>query len=333
MDRTKPIALLVLFALSVTSCVLVDAFSSPEKKFAFSHRVHVVDQGLDCVDCHRAWEKAENPGMPSAAQCALCHNELDAEKPDDHKVASLFVDKKFKTTHAIALSDEIVFSHLKHATRDNDCNVCHTGTKQNEVAAEEPAFSMDSCTSCHEQRQAKNDCEQCHVQIRADAKPANHSANWKRLHGRTVRACTGATADRCELCHKETSCESCHMAETPESHTNYFRRRGHGIIASMDRQTCAACHTPDSCDRCHRDTQPQNHTGGWGAPSDRHCMVCHEPLRNETCFVCHKNTASHAQATPLPPDHNAGMNCRMCHGNGVVMPHFDNGEQCTICHL
>jgi hypothetical protein len=37
-------------------------------------------------------------------------------------------------------------------------------------------------------------------------------------------------------------------------------------------------------------------------------------------------------ATPLPPDHNAGMNCRMCHGNGQPLPHVDNGQQCTSCH-
>jgi hypothetical protein len=330
--RAKPIAVLTLFGLSVTSCVLVDSFSKQEKKFAFSHRIHIVDQGLGCADCHRNWEKNDDPGMPSAKQCALCHEELDAEKPDDHKVASLFVEKKFKTTHAIALGGEIKFSHQQHAMRDNECGVCHSNIEKNEVVGDELAFGMDTCSKCHEQRQVKNDCAQCHSQIRDDAKPPSHTSNWKRLHGRAVRADTGATAQRCELCHKESSCETCHMAETPENHTNYFRRRGHGIVASMDRQTCAACHTPDSCDRCHRETQPQNHGGGWGAPKDRHCITCHEPLRNETCFVCHKDTASHSQATPLPPDHNAGMNCRMCHGNGQPLPHFDNGEQCTICH-
>lgn len=330
--QAPPIALFVLLGLGVTSCVIANVFFKPENKFAFSHRVHVVDQGLDCADCHRAWEKADDPGMPSAKQCALCHEELDAEKPDDRKVVSMFEDKKFKTTHAIALTDEIVFSHQKHATRGDECGACHASIEKNDVVGDELAFSMDSCSACHEQRQVHNDCAQCHTQIRTDAPPPSHLADWKRLHGRAVRACTGATRDRCELCHKESNCEACHMAETPENHTNYFRRRSHGIIASMDRQTCAACHTPDSCDRCHRETEPQSHGGGWGAPTDRHCISCHEPLRYESCFVCHKDTASHAQATPLPADHNVGMNCRMCHGNGQPLPHFDNGEQCTLCH-
>ena len=226
-----------------------------------------------------------------------------------------------------------MFSHQAHATRGEECSACHASTEQDDGSGEAFTFSMDACSQCHTQRQVANDCEQCHTRIRADAPPPNHGASWKRTHGRAVRACTGATAERCELCHQESSCEACHMAETPDNHSDFFRRRGHGIVASMERQTCSACHTPDSCNRCHQESAPLNHGGGWGAPQDRHCVTCHEPLRNETCFVCHKDTASHATATALPADHNAGMNCRMCHGNGQPLPHFDNGEQCTLCHL
>jgi hypothetical protein len=61
-------------------------------------------------------------------------------------------------------------------------------------------------------------------------------------------------------------------------------------------------------------------------------MGCHQPLGNESCAVCHKGTPSHALATPKPPGHNPAMNCRMCHGNGQPLPHFDNGDDCNSCH-
>jgi hypothetical protein len=100
----------------------------------------------------------------------------------------------------------------------------------------------------------------------------------------------------------------------------------------MDRESCATCHDSDSCDRCHDEIRPQSHVGMWGEPRDRHCLACHEPLRGESCAVCHEATPSHDQATPLPPDHLPGMNCRMCHGNGQPLPHEDNGQTCTSCH-
>jgi hypothetical protein len=56
-------------------------------------------------------------------------------------------------------------------------------------------------------------------------------------------------------------------------------------------------------------------------------------LSSTSCGVCHKGTPSHALATPLPPDHVPGMNCRMCHGNGQPLPHVDNGDSCTLCHM
>ena len=96
--------------------------------------------------------------------------------------------------------------------------------------------------------------------------------------------------------------------------------------------TCMTCHDADSCRRCHEELRPQSHAGMWGEPLDRHCLSCHEPLRSSSCGVCHSGTPSHEEATPLPPDHNPGMNCRMCHGNGQPLPHVDNGQTCTSCH-
>jgi hypothetical protein len=103
-------------------------------------------------------------------------------------------------------------------------------------------------------------------------------------------------------------------------------------MASIDRTRCMVCHTQDSCQQCHESTRPTNHRAGWGTSQQRHCVGCHLPLADTGCAVCHQDAPSHQLATPLPGDHNPGMSCRLCHGNGVRLPHPDGGHACTACH-
>jgi hypothetical protein len=112
-----------------------------------------------------------------------------------------------------------------------------------------------------------------------------------------------------------------------------WRLRSHGVVASMDRDNCATCHTPDSCERCHAESVPLSHRGSFGAPMDTHCLSCHVPLKNESCFVCHKNTNSHLDASPKPADHSPALDCRSCHGVTESLPHVDNGDDCNVCHV
>lgn len=332
LGRTKkgPAALLLV---GLAGCAIVGALSPREKPFAFSHKLHVVEQELGCVDCHTRWESSDEPGMPVAAQCALCHDELDAAKPPERKVDTFFEDKKFKAARAGAQSDEIVFSHLKHATRGVDCTGCHGSLAGNDVVDAGLRLSMESCQKCHAERNGPADCAACHTTIRTDVPPPSHRLDWKRGHGPAVRACSEEKSARCDLCHQESSCIACHRAEAPANHNGHWRLRGHGLAASMDRKSCSTCHEPESCTSCHATTEPLNHTGAWGSPQDRHCITCHQPLRSEeSCWACHKSTPSHQLATPLPSTHVPSMNCRQCHGNGQPLLHPDNGDVCTECH-
>jgi hypothetical protein len=336
--RGRIAALAVLAGVVLTGCMLFDALVQEERAYSFPHRVHVEEEGLECGDCHAGWEDSEEPRLPLRAQCALCHQDLDEEKPPERRVETLFDDDRFRAAHAGALSDEILFSHQAHAERDPSCLGCHATVAESDVGPAQLgaslATSMDACVACHEESSGPKlaECSACHSEIRADAPPPSHRASWERAHGMVVRARPEARTDQCTLCHEPSSCDRCHHAELPASHDNYWRRRGHGLTASLDRDSCATCHDSDSCDRCHEQTLPQNHTGMWGAPRDQHCLFCHEPLRAEACAVCHHATPSHALATTLPADHSPGMNCRMCHGQGVPLMHVDNGQACTSCH-
>jgi hypothetical protein len=247
-------------------------------------------------------------------------------------VATLFEGRNFKATHAVRLSGELIFSHGRHAGAESHCNTCHPDIETNDRIGDQMRSTMTGCVECHAGRTVSNDCATCHREIRREVKPGNHEHNWEQLHGKVVRAATGATADKCTLCHSESTCVACHLDSPPPNHNNFWRLHGHGVAAAMDRQNCAACHRPDSCDRCHESMLPQDHTGMFGSPRDTHCLSCHFPLQGNACAVCHKSTPSHALAAPMPSWHDPGMNCRQCHGVTQPLPHVDNGSKCTMCH-
>jgi hypothetical protein len=211
--------------------------------------------------------------------------------------------------------------------------VCHQGIESNRAVDSSLRPSMASCESCHEARGVAAACASCHLELDVDMPPTTHGRLWTRRHGDTVHAESIETIDDCTMCHTESSCTSCHQELAPQSHTNFWRTRGHGSVASMDRQSCAVCHRTDSCDSCHADIQPLSHRASFGGSKSTHCFGCHFPLQENTCFVCHKNTSSHGMATPKPSDHSPALDCRQCHGLDQPLPHVDNGTDCNFCHM
>jgi hypothetical protein len=326
------IACAALMAATGAGCMLLGG-SKGERHLAFSHEIHVRGQGLACANCHADAKRKDDPGMPSLDQCTTCHEEIDAEKPNEKHVDTLFQDETFRALHASALDKELVFSHKRHATAGLECATCHSGIETNERVVASMHLTMDSCTRCHTTKAVPAECATCHREVDAHWAPDSHHHNWKRAHGGIVRSRSAETADRCALCHTESTCVACHLDEPPENHNNFWRLKGHGLAAMIDRENCAACHQSDSCERCHREVIPQTHVGMWSSVKATHCLSCHLPLSSNGCVACHKDTPGHLTAQPKPPDHFPGQNCRQCHGTFAPLPHVDNGSDCNACHF
>lgn len=279
----------------------------------FSHKVHT-EHKVACADCHRSVgssaEVTRELVRVTMDDCVRCHARGEPGKPPEKAAAG---------RPAPGAAGEVAFEPPTSDGRGGNGD----------------AAATDSARADAERRFRDNACSVCHKEIRQDVKPATHFRNWKLFHGQTVRADTGLTANRCALCHTDSSCSKCHQDEPPQNHTEHWRQRGHGIAVSIDRSRCAVCHRTDSCDRCHQDTAPRNHTASWGEPADRHCLTCHFPLRNEGCFTCHKTDPSHKTAPPPPANaqHAAATEagCRTCH-NVIKLPHPDGGDSCRACH-
>jgi hypothetical protein len=333
-ERARSRAAWTALALAgLAGCAILERVWGP-RELVFSHRLHVQEQEIDCFSCHEHAGVSDDPGMPAAGACDLCHADLDLEKEPERHAARLFEGEDFRAAHASRLPQEAIFSHARHVAAVEDCGVCHHGIADNERIDGRIGVDMDGCVACHESYGRREGCAACHAEIDESWTPASHDANWLRSHGRRCRrGDTGEAADRCSLCHAEATCAECHRLMPPDDHTNFWRRRGHGITARMDRARCSACHESDSCERCHAETVPSNHRGMWGGTKSLHCLTCHMPLAEEGCSACHASAPSHALAPPKPDWHDPAMNCRQCHGAGQSLSHVDDGGDCNVCHL
>ncbi len=324
---------LVVFGLA--SCV-PDGESAPKRPLAFPHKRHVVDEEMECSACHRDATKEAHAGMPTLATCDKCHESIDAKKPPEKQVKAFLVDGKPEWSHVTTIPDDVKFAHKTHLAANIQCETCHKGIRDSKEITTRLRVEMKDCQSCHAKQsvgQAQDNCAVCHTAIGKQWKPASHERDWMQLHGRVAASQSKLTAETCSNCHTQATCTNCHRNEQPKSHTNYWRERGHGQTATLDRNVCKACHTEDSCVRCHRETAPLSHKGNWDG---NHCANCHLPVSGESCNACHKDTRSHNQAPQLPatPVHQTATpnTCRNCHTPTHMMTHFDNGQNCLLCH-
>lgn len=330
----KTIARAVLLScLAVSACLLAPP---AEVAVAFDHALHVGgEQNLKCTFCHPSTSTKDRAGMPAPEICAPCHDKIDQDKPAERRLRSFFDEAShYRRTPVAELGGDLRFSHQAHVRGGQlDCAECH-GDIAHSQGIPRPELSKRDCMSCHTERGASNECATCHGQLDKSWQPATHDAAWIAQHGVTVRSQAEGSANRCEMCHDaQSSCAACHRETLPADHTQHFRLRGHGVQASADRSRCVTCHhRRDFCQSCHEQTQPRSHVAGFGGSQNRHCSGCHVPASASGCTVCHAGGGGHPTATPLPVSHNPAMNCRMCHGQGVRLPHYDPGSRCTDCH-
>ena len=106
-------------------------------------------------------------------------------------------------------------------------------------------------------------------------------------------------------------CYECHGSSLVEDHHN---------TSNAVAGNCVACHNVQ--------TQP----GNVGVVLERNCMICHnesphhtiEPAKNKECTVCHDSPGVSDYSTEVPSYPTSAItptvaNCRLCHGEGVVV--------------
>ncbi len=273
--RTRMIPLLVATLMGWLGLLAVVFASDPA---AFSHKVHVTDQQLECTDCHDV-ESPTGPALPLEG-CTNCH---------DESIGSYTKKVPEKTT-------EFVFDHPRHHAAGTPCLSCHTAEFKTEADLPgTPARNYEACADCHRTKLSppKNlSCVACHEKDLKKERPADHNGAWSSRHGDEATWRNSETHGKdCTFCHGRNGCKSCHRSQMPRSHTAVWRKVAHGAAAGWDRSSCRTCHETGTCIRCHRNSKPRSHVPSWQvthklqATLDRQrCNICHT---QSYCARCH----------------------------------------------
>jgi len=315
----------------------------------FNHEQHL-GKGHTCALCHLSRAEIE-PEVPDERVCEFCHQIGSHEKPDrECAVCHTRVDFKSEIPARATFSDN-KFNHEVHTQAGIDCQSCHTDQEKARVFKDIVIPDMRDCTECHSDKNVSNECSACHEYWREDIKPENHDDHWMNRHGLFA---VNEFDSNCDYCHtKKTFCSDCHQAMEPASHNLFFKNRGHGFFAEVDRMDCQPCHQQDFCMECHNTEtgmKPASHTSAFGGNRPYlHCTGCHFPAGEANgCDTCHSSAgiqqahieAMDAKSVPNVPEFviQVSMSCLDgCHPYEFKPPHHPLGllsnSDCLPCHL
>ncbi|MFQ6131178.1 MAG: cytochrome c3 family protein [Armatimonadota bacterium] len=215
------------------------------------------------------------------------------------------------------------FSHAQHLrSGDLNCQRCH---------GDQPLDSPDHGRL----RMGPGGCLSCHL----GKVKSPHPRGWGKTHGQAGRE----QRQSCKLCHRASSCLTCHKVEMPHAAT---WQQKHGPLGAASPGICAKCHKPSECTDCHRTPMP--HAADW--PTQGHqpvarsrpgiCARCHE---DKECLECHGLEMPHvstwttkhgkqtmADAQVCAKCHQTA-DCTLCHKDGHLLP-STHGEKWPETH-
>jgi hypothetical protein len=121
-----------------------------EQPVQFSHRHHVLDDGIDCRYCHTSVETSPFAGIPPTKTCMNCHSQIWATAPILEPVrASFRDDTPIRWTRVHDLPDFVYFNHSVHVKKGMGCETCHGRIDEMPLTLQQNTLQMDWCLNCH----------------------------------------------------------------------------------------------------------------------------------------------------------------------------------------
>jgi hypothetical protein len=138
----------------------------PEQPIAYSHKVHVAGEGLECATCHKTATSEDRATLPPTATCMECHATVAADSPEIKKLQTFHAAKEdVPWKRVYRLPDYVYFSHKVHASAKPaiTCDTCHGNLGEMDKTQKVKDISMAACVDCHKQRSAPIGCgNSCH---------------------------------------------------------------------------------------------------------------------------------------------------------------------------
>lgn len=156
MRRLTRVTVTLVTVLGLLHFVLAQDRRRPaavKQPIPFSHRQHA-QAGVKCSSCHFKTETDEQAGLPSASDCAQCHQEA--------RSSAALMEKDITWVRVYHLPDFVFFSHQAHLRAKTDCRTCHGPVERRTVLWKEKDISMKACVACHKEKRASTACNYCH---------------------------------------------------------------------------------------------------------------------------------------------------------------------------
>ncbi len=116
----------------------------------FSHKHHVLDDGIDCRYCHTSVETSPFAGMPSTKTCMNCHSQIWASSPFLAPVRESWNSgTPLVWNRVYDLPDFAYFDHSIHVDKGFGCSTCHGQIDQMALTAKAETLQMEWCLDCH----------------------------------------------------------------------------------------------------------------------------------------------------------------------------------------
>ena len=121
-----------------------------EQPVQFSHKHHVLDDGIDCRYCHQTVETTATAGMPPTQTCMNCHSQIWADSPYLEPVRASFRDNKpIEWQRVHDLPEYTYFNHSIHISKGVGCSTCHGQVDNMPAIFQENTLQMEWCIACH----------------------------------------------------------------------------------------------------------------------------------------------------------------------------------------
>lgn len=122
----------------------------------FSHALHAGGLGLDCRYCHATVERTADAGMPTAALCLGCHQQVwtgAAVLAPLHDSLDLGAPIAWASLHR--LPEHARFHHGAHTAAGVACETCHGQVWTMPQTVKVRPMSMGWCLDCHRNPEAQ----------------------------------------------------------------------------------------------------------------------------------------------------------------------------------
>jgi cytochrome c553 len=168
--RFVHIAVLLTTTLLITSFIVTSAIElgrsqnyQPDQPIKFSHKVHVGQNGTQCIYCHFNAEQSKSAGIPPASVCMNCHIIVrEGSRSGKCEINKIFKaidnNKPIEWVKVHNLPDYVFFSHAQHVMVGKIvCEKCHGNVAQMDQIKQVHDLSMGWCVNCHRETKVQFD--------------------------------------------------------------------------------------------------------------------------------------------------------------------------------